>query len=92
LNSTDINEWKKTKNSDKKLSSQDIDNYLNKRKKEENDIFLNVASDLNVKKTSKFLNNTYIKEEIQLNSNSNSNSSSSSNENTTDNVRKREPK
>jgi len=87
LNSTDINEWKKTKNSDKKLSSQDIDNYLNKRKKEENDIFLNVASDLNVKKTSKFLNNTYIKEEISSTSNSNENINDNVN-----NVRKREPK
>jgi curved DNA-binding protein CbpA len=85
LNSSDINEWKKTKGSDKKLSTQDIDNYLNKRKEEEKDIFLNVASELNVKKTSKFLNNTYVKEEIQ----SNNNEFTSDNLN---NVRKREPK
>jgi curved DNA-binding protein CbpA len=80
LNNSDINEWKKSKNSDKKLSTSDIDNYLNRRKQEETDIFLNVASELNIKKTSKFLNNTYVSEDIQ-----------STDKTSINNVRKREP-
>ena len=80
LNINDLNEWKKTKGVDKKLSTKDIDNYLDKRKKEENDIFSNVASELNIKKTSKFLQNTYVSEDIQSNDKTLIN-----------NVRKREP-
>jgi curved DNA-binding protein CbpA len=80
ININDINEWKKTKTSDKKLSNKDIDDYLDRRKKEENDIFSNVASELNIKKTSKFLQNTYVSEDIQINDKSIIN-----------NIRKREP-
>jgi curved DNA-binding protein CbpA len=80
ININDLNEWKKTKKSDKKLSNKDIDDYLDKRKKEENDIFSNVASELNIKKTSKFLQNTYVSEDIQVNDKTLIN-----------NIRKREP-
>jgi curved DNA-binding protein CbpA len=80
LNLNNLNEWKKMKGTDKKLSTQDIDNYLEMRKKEENTIFTNVASELNVKKTSKFLQNTYVSEDIQSNDKTLIN-----------NVRKREP-
>lgn len=69
LNISDINQWKKSKGSDKKLSSEDIDKYINIRKQEAESIYLNVASELNMKKTSKFLNNTFISEEIQTNDN-----------------------
>ena len=80
LNLNNLNEWKKTKGTDKKLSTQDIDNYLEMRKKEETAIFTNVASELNIKKTSKFLQNTYVSEDIQSNDKTLIN-----------NVRKREP-
>jgi curved DNA-binding protein CbpA len=79
VNVSDINEWKKSKGSDKKLSSDDIDQYINIRKQEAESIYLNVASELNMKKTSKFLNNSFISDEIQNNDNPSIN-----------NVRKRE--
>lgn len=67
LNLEEINNWRNKKIQDIRLSSEDIDSFLKKRKEEEDEICNKVELNLNkdIKQVEKFLKNNHIKEEIE---------------------------
>lgn len=68
LNIDEYIQWQNKKHSDTKLTNNDIDEYLKRREEEQKNIFIEVEKNLEysskVKEVEKFLNNKYIKENI----------------------------
>jgi curved DNA-binding protein CbpA len=94
VTSEDFINWrniKNTKKNDSKLSQIELDGYLEKRKKEENEILneveLNLTLNTKKKEIEKFIGNNYLNEDIDSSLESNLNT-----KNKTTNVRKRELK
>lgn len=68
LNIDEFNQWKNTKYSDSKLTTNDIEDYLKKRREEEDNIFKEVEKNLEpiskIKETEKFLKTKHLRENI----------------------------
>lgn len=68
LNINEFNEWKTNRHVDKKLTDNDIDLYLKKRKEEQDNIFnevhKNLESNIKVKEVEKFLKTKHLKENV----------------------------
>ena len=88
INMTDFSDWKHKKSNDKRLSSNEIDNFINRRKQEEEEIINNVKINLerSTKDVKNYINNKYINEDIEEDKND------TKSKNVISNVRKRELK
>ncbi len=73
VDSDDFNQWRKSKKIDTKLSSNEIEDYLNRRREEEQTILKEVESNLSSvskkREIQRFLKLTHIVDELELNTN-----------------------